>query len=143
MALKKDRQTRILEIIRNCSIKTQDELADYLRDEGWDVTQATVSRDIKELELVKVRSGGESIYAAPSANEHEILRSSVISIDHALNIVVVKTLSGMAQGVASLMDNMHIGDTLGTIAGDDTIMIVARDENAAGAIHKTVDKMRG
>lgn len=143
MASKKDRQTRILEIIRERNIKTQDELADALCREGWDVTQATVSRDIKELELVKVRAGGESIYAAPSANENEILRSSVISIDHAMNIVVVKTLSGMAQGVASLMDNMHIGDTLGTIAGDDTIMIVARDERAADTIHETVDKMRG
>ena len=143
MASKKDRQTRILEIIRDRNIKTQDELADALCRDGWDVTQATVSRDIKELELVKVRSGGESIYAAPSANENEILRSSVVSIDHAMNIVVVKTLSGMAQGVASLMDNMHIGDTLGTIAGDDTIMIVARDEDAADAIHETVEKMRG
>lgn len=143
MASKKDRQSRILEIIRSNNIKTQDELAYTLRREGWDVTQATVSRDIKELELVKVRAGGESVYAAPSGNENEIIRSSVTHIDHAMNIVVVKTLSGMAQGVASLMDNMHIGDTLGTIAGDDTIMIVARDEAAAELIQEIVEKMRG
>ena len=137
------RQLKLLEIINKTNVETQSDLANALIKEGFKVTQATVSRDIKELELVKVRAGGESIYAAPSANENEILRSSVISIDHAMNIVVVKTLSGMAQGVASLMDNMHIGDTLGTIAGDDTIMIVARDERAADIIHETVDKMRG
>ena len=143
MASKKSRQKRILEIIGTHNIKTQDELAEFLKNEGWDVTQATVSRDINELELVKVRSDGESVYAAPSAHKTEILKSSVICIDFAINIVVVKTLAGMAQGIANLMDNMHLGDTLGSIAGDDTIMIVARNEKAAEEICKLLNRLKG
>ena len=82
MASKKSRQTRILEIIRTNNIKTQDELAEFLKLENWDVTQATVSRDIKELELVKIRVNGESVYAAPSGHENEIMKSSVLSVDY-------------------------------------------------------------
>lgn len=143
MATKKTRQQRILEIIRTQNVKTQDELADILKNEGWDVTQATVSRDIKELELVKIRSDGEPVYASPAARETEIVKSSVRSVDYAMNTVVVKTLAGMAQGVASLLDNMHLGDTLGSIAGDDTIMIVARSESAAGDICRIINRMKG
>ncbi len=143
MASKKSRQTRILEIIRTNSIKTQEELADFLKNEGWDVTQATVSRDIKELELVKVRLGGEAVYAASVGHETEIMKSSVLDVDCAMNIVVVHTLAGMAQGVANLMDNMHLGDALGSIAGDDTIMIVAKNENAAKEICAFIELMKG
>ena len=114
-----------------------------MKNEGWDVTQATVSRDIKELELVKIRLDGESVYAPPSGHETEILKSSVCGVDCAMNIVVIKTLAGMAQGVASLMDNMHLGDTLGSIAGDDTIMIVARNEGAALEICNFINRMKG
>lgn len=143
MATKKTRQTRILEIIRENNVKTQDELADFLKDEGWDVTQATVSRDIKELELIKIRVNGESVYAPGEARETELLKSSIISVDYAVNIVVVKTLAGMAQGVASLLDNMALKDTLGSIAGDDTIMIVARNESLAGNISSLINRMKG
>ena len=143
MATKSTRQKRILEIIRTHSIKTQDELAEFLKNEGWDVTQATVSRDIKELELVKIRLDGEAVYAPPSGRETEIMKSSVRGVDCAMNIVVVKTLAGMAQGIANLMDNMHLGDTLGSIAGDDTIMIVARSESAAADICSLINRMKG
>lgn len=142
MATKKTRQNRILEIIRTNNIKTQDELADFLKNEGWDVTQATVSRDIKELELIKIRSNGESVYAPSEARESELLKSSVVSVDFAMNIVVVKTLAGMAQGVANLLDNMELSGTLGSIAGDDTIMIVAVNEKTAENICLLIKQMR-
>ncbi len=140
---KKTRQSRILEIIRENSVRTQEELSEFLKTEGWDVTQATVSRDIKELELMKIRVNGEAVYAPPKGDDNEIIKSSVVSAEFAENIVVVKTRAGMAQGVASLVDNMELNSVLGSIAGDDTIMIVTRDRFSASSVCEIIRKFKG
>ena len=134
--MKTSRHGKILEIIRNHNVRTQKELADYLEQSGMKVTQATLSRDIKDLKLIKVHNdSGETVYAAGGKGKEpqsgSILSESVLNIDYAVNIVVIKTLSGMAQGVASLLDRMHLSSVLGSIAGDDTLMIVTRTEEDA------------
>lgn len=135
--MKTSRHGKILEIIRENHVRTQKELADFLGQNGMKVTQATLSRDIKDLKLIKVHNdSGDTVYAVGGEEPRyhtsgTIYTESVLSVDYAMNIVVVKTLSGMAQGVASLLDRMNLSDILGTIAGDDTIMIVARTEEEA------------
>ncbi len=135
--MKTSRHGKILEIIRENSIRTQKELADFLEKSGVKVTQATLSRDIKDLKLIKVHDdSGEMVYAVGGEEPRyhtsgTIFSESVLSVDYAMNIVVVKTLSGMAQGVGSLLDRMNIPETLGSIAGDDTIMIITRTEEEA------------
>lgn len=137
--MKTSRHGKILEIIRENNVRTQKELADFLEQGGVKVTQATLSRDIKDLKLIKVHNdSGETVYAAGGNGEEPryhaadaILSESVLSVDYAMNIVVIKTLSGMAQGVGSLLDRMNISSMLGSIAGDDTIMIVTRTEEDA------------
>lgn len=134
--MKTSRHGKILEIIRTHNVRTQKELADYLEQSGMKVTQATLSRDIKDLKLIKVHNdSGETVYAAGRKGKEpqsgSILSESVLNIDYAVNIVVIKTLSGMAQGVASLLDRMHLSSVLGSIAGDDTLMIVTRTEEDA------------
>ena len=137
--MKTSRHGKILEIIRENNVRTQKELADFLEQSGVKVTQATLSRDIKDLKLIKVHNdSGETVYAAGGSGEEPrsgtILSESVLNIDYAMNIVVIKTLSGMAQGVAALMDRMNFSSMLGSIAGDDTIMIVTRTEEDAKVI---------
>lgn len=125
------RQRIILDLIENIEIETQEELADYLLERGIDITQATISRDIKELRLVKVlTSNGKYKYATmdsqhEGANERltKIFKSSVLSVDKAGNIIVIKTLPGAAQVCASAVDSFRIEGIAGTIAGDDTIFI--------------------
>ncbi len=135
--MKTSRHGKILEIIRENSVRTQKELADFLEQSGVKVTQATLSRDIKDLKLIKVHNdSGEMVYAVGGEEPRyhtggTIFSESVLSVDCAMNIVVVKTLSGMAQGVGSLLDRMNIPEILGSIAGDDTIMIVTRTEEEA------------
>ncbi len=137
--MKYNRHAKILEIIENNEIETQEELAEKLRETGFDVTQATVSRDIKELRLIKVMTNsGKYKYAAMNPRENLIsdkllivFSESFVSCDYANNIVVVKTLPGMAQGAASTIDALNWPDILGTIAGDDTILIVCRSEKVA------------
>ncbi len=137
--MKNERHSRILEVIEKNVIETQEELADKLKENGFDVTQATVSRDIKELRLTKVLDHtGKYKYAAINAADSNvssklrmIFAESVINIDVAVNIIVVKTLSGMAQAAASTIDAMSLKEVVGCIAGDDTIMVIARSENDA------------
>lgn len=137
--MKYNRHSKILEIIEKLDIETQEELAEKLKEMGMDVTQATVSRDIKELRLVKVMTkDGRYKYATFSHSENvisnkllTIFTESFVSIDYANNIVVIKTLSGMAQAAASSIDSMKWHEIVGTIAGDDTIMIVCRAEKIA------------
>ncbi|NLI58927.1 MAG: arginine repressor [Clostridium sp.] len=137
--MKYNRQAKILEIIENEVIETQDEIADRLKKAGMDVTQATISRDIKELRLIKVlTSDGRYKYATFSkeGNIHSnrlitIFSKSYVSSDYANNIVVVKTLPGMAQACAAAIDSLGWTEIVGTIAGDDTIMIVCRAEKIA------------
>lgn len=143
--MKYSRHAKILELIEKYNIETQEELADRLKEVGMDVTQATISRDIKELRLIKVMNGDERYrYASVSHSEGTITNrlltiftESFISCDYANNIVVVKTLPGMAQASASAVDSLKWSDIVGTIAGDDTIMIVCRAEKIA---EELVDK---
>ena len=131
--MKKDRQQKILEIIDRYPIETQDELIRRLQEEGYEVTQATVSRDIKRLQLVKVPSQtGRSRYALPRMDHFDagekfkaILHQTVSSVQCAGNIIVVHTYSGMANAACAAIDAMHSDSLLGSIAGDDTIFIVA------------------
>ncbi len=137
--MKYNRHARILELIDNYDIETQDELVEKLKEHGMDVTQATVSRDIKELRLVKVTNKeGKSKYKSMNNDPGvvsdkliTILRGGYVLSDYANNILVIKTLPGMAQAVASAVDSLVWEDIVGTIAGDDTIMIVTRAERIA------------
>ena len=140
--MKTDRHKKILEVIDRYEVGTQEELAKILNDEGYNVTQATVSRDIKELRLIKIPAGdGNYKYAiAPQKNPIipsdvlSIFTSSVTSVDYSFNIVVLKTHSGMAQAVCAAFDNVHRPGVVGTIAGDDTIFIATRGEEASLAL---------
>lgn len=131
---------KILEVVRNGVVETQEELAIELRRFGIDVTQATVSRDIKELHLVKVATGdGRYRYAVPldptAAMQKEKMRryfkDSLLSAACAENLLVLKTLPGTAQGVGAAFDNLEWAEAMGTIAGDDTVLVVARDKHSA------------
>ena len=132
--MKTKRQTKMLELIKKHDIETQEELSDYLQKEGYQVTQATVSRDIRELKLTKVAmSNGRQKYAAlTEANEDlsekytRVFRDAFVSMDMAQNILVIKTVSGMAMAVAAAIDAMHLHEIVGCIAGDDTIMCAVR-----------------
>ena len=132
--MKKSRQEKIVEIIKNYDIETQEELAEKLCEGGFVVTQATVSRDIRELGLTKMPiSGGKQQYVLlKTADERmgdkyiRVLREGLLSMDMAQNILVVKTVSGMAMAVAAALDAMHMKEIVGTIAGDDTIMMAIR-----------------
>lgn len=132
--MKSRRQTKILEIIAKHNIETQEELSDRLEREGFHVTQATVSRDIRELKLTKVAGkGGRQKYVTLSKESADmsekyigIFRNGFVSMDMAQNILVMKTVSGMAMAVAAAVDAMKFKEVVGTIAGDDTIMIAVR-----------------
>lgn len=134
------RQNAILKLIGENNIETQQELTDALCSIGYDVTQATVSRDIKELRIVKrLNDSGRYVYALSGINSDSdmnerfniIFEKSVVSIEYAVNNIVVKTLSGMAQAAAAALDAMELPEVVGTIAGDDTIIMVARSEESA------------
>jgi len=147
--MKYSRHAKILEIIENNVIETQEELAEKLKESGVDVTQATVSRDIKELRLVKVMTeDGRYRYAQMSQSENmltnkliTIFAESFVSCDYANNIVVIKTLPGMAQAAASAIDSLKWSEIVGTIAGDDTIMIVCRAEKIAEEMVNRFNRM--
>ncbi len=137
--MKYNRHAKILEIIENHDIVTQDELVERLKSQGMDVTQATISRDIKELRLVKVMTTeGKAKYTAMSNDSGvlsekllSILRGGYLSSDYANNILVIRTLPGLASAVASTIDSLGWTEIVGTIAGDDTILIVTRAERIA------------
>ncbi len=140
---KRYRQEKLLELISRYEIDTQDELIALLRENGFDVTQATISRDIRELQIAKMTTGkGTYRYVLPKQQPElasgmkfsTTLIDSIISVDHACNIVVLKTYSGLAQAVAVGIDGMNMHQVLGCVAGDDTIMIVSRDEECATVI---------
>lgn len=134
--MKGQRHIKIREIIANQEIDTQDELVEALRKSGFQVTQATVSRDIKELMLIKVPTDeGKYKYSMPTAQRYNPIQKlqrslvdSFVHIDHTGNLVVMKCLPGTANSVAVLIDNMEWPDLLGTICGDDTILLICRDE---------------
>ncbi len=132
--MKTARQVKIVDLIHRYEIETQEELADRLNAEGFAVTQATISRDIRELKLTKIPVGsGKQKYALmqeQNAGMDEkylrVLREGFVSMDMAMNILVVKTVSGMAMAVAAALDAMHWHEVAGCIAGDDTIMCAIR-----------------
>lgn len=137
--MKNARQTAILSLIEQYDIETQEELASRLKDMGIAVTQATVSRDIKELRLLKVLSSqGGYKYATADKAEHglsdrlvRMFKDSVLNISFANNIIVIKTLSGSANAAAEAIDSMRLPEILGTMAGDNTILVVAQNEEEA------------
>lgn len=135
--MKQKRHTAILELIEKQEIETQEELAELLIKEGYNVTQATISRDIKALQLIKIVGSNGAYKYAKAGNKkindtgNNIIVHSAISVDYAQNIVIIKTHSGMAQGAAAIIDSMKMPEIMGTIAGDDTIMCVAKTEEDA------------
>ena len=147
--MKTKRQTKMLELIKKHDIETQEELSDYLQKEGYQVTQATVSRDIRELKLTKVAmSNGRQKYAAlTEANEAlsekytRVFRDAFVSMDMAQNILVIKTVSGMAMAVAAAIDAMHLHEIVGCIAGDDTIMCAVRSVDDTIAVMSRLRKL--
>ncbi len=132
--MKINRHAKIVELINKYHVETQEELAEYLNQEGFKVTQATVSRDIRDLKLTKVPTKeGKQKYAVHQTMETEmnekyirILRDGYISMDLAQNILVIKTVSGMAMAVCAAIDAMRWNEVVGSIAGDDTIMCAIR-----------------
>ena len=137
--MKTRRHAKILELINEHSVDTQEELLRLLREDGFDVTQATVSRDIKELKLVKVAAKSRKTKYAPLAGQAltipeqlmPVFTHGFVSADSVNNLVLIKTLPGMAQAVASAIDSLKLSETLGTIAGDDALLIVCRTDACA------------
>lgn len=134
--MKSNRHAKIVELIGKYPITTQDELLEHLKKEGFDVTQSTVSRDIKKLRLTKsLDSNGKYRYQVPQTKTmtsingfNNLFDSSIISVEYAVNIVVIKTYSGMAQAVCAAIDSMDYDSVVGTIAGDDTIFVACKNE---------------
>ena len=138
--MKTQRQAKIMEIISNQDVETQEQLLDALKAAGFNSTQATISRDIKELRIVKELTSLGAYRYTTSAKEvptsfsnrlNTIFRECVTSFDYAQNIVVIHTLPGLAGAAASAIDTMNLSVIVGTLAGDDTVMVVMRDNNAA------------
>lgn len=137
--MKTRRHAKILELIHEHPVDTQEELLRLLKEDGFDVTQATVSRDIKELRLIKTLSAdGKYKYATGKENGKDMsakffsmFSDSAVSVDNAGNIIVVKCLAGMAQAVCAAMDSLEWKGVVGTLAGDDTILILCKDESLA------------
>ena len=149
--MKTRRQAKILELIQRNDVETQEELSAYLVREGFQVTQATVSRDIRELKLTKIAmDNGKQKYAVITDADSgmmekyaRVLREGFISMDLAKNIVVIKTVSGMAGAVCAAIDAMKFQEMVGSIAGDDTIIFIIRDDEEAVKIMKKLRKIVG
>ena len=147
--MKSVRQEKILEIINKYEVETQDDLISHLTAEGFSVTQATVSRDIRQMKLTKVLTGrGTYRYIQSSGNRgddgarfNNALADSILKVDYAGNVIVLKTYPGLASAVAAGIDSIHMIEILGCVAGDDTIIIVARDERKAGEISEKLKSM--
>ena len=140
--MKSKRQAKIMEIIATTNVETQEQLLDALREAGFNSTQATISRDIKELRIIKELTSFGTYHYTAAAREvpgtftgrlNTIFRESVVSFDYAQNIVVIHTLPGLANAAASAVDAMKMTVILGTLAGDDTVVVIMRDSNAAAA----------
>lgn len=146
--MKLERHSKIVELIGKYEIETQEELADRLNREGYNVTQATVSRDIRELKLTKVQSdSGKQRYmilqpqGAYSDKYIRILRDGFLSMDMAQNILVIKTVSGMAMAVAAALDAISFHEIVGCIAGDDTIMCAVRSVDDTILVMEKIKKL--
>lgn len=149
--MKSKRHAKILEIIGKNDVETQEELSELLEREGFQVTQATVSRDIRELKLTKVSmNNGRQRYASLSEPAAElsqkyirVLKDGFASMDMAQNILVVRTVSGMAMAVAAALDSVNFPEIVGTIAGDDTVMCAVRSVEENIQLMERIRKMVG
>lgn len=147
--MKRQRQAKILELVNEKHIETQEMLADILNREGFQVTQATVSRDIRELQLTKtVTTEGRQKYESPKGiakdiNEKylRVLREGYVSADIAQNILVIKTVAGLAMAVAAALDALQWPEVVGCIAGDDTIMCAIRTAEAAKSVMLKIERI--
>lgn len=147
--MKIERHSKIIELIHKYEIETQEELAERLNQEGFRVTQATVSRDIRELKLTKLAvDGGKQKYIiVPPSDEKRnekymrVLKDGFLSVDRAENILVVKTVSGMAMAVAAALDAIQLEEIVGCIAGDDTIMAAIRTKEEALVVMEKLRKL--
>ena len=147
--MKTGRQSKIIEIIQKNEVETQEELSEFLVREGYSVTQATVSRDIRELKLTKIpMNNGRQKYAIlndasddMSQKYARVLRDGFVSMDMAQNILVIKTVSGMANAVCAALDSMQLQEIVGSIAGDDTIMCAIRTVEDTTALMKKIKKI--
>lgn len=144
--MKKARHSKIIEVIGKYDVETQEELAEKLREQGIQVTQATVSRDIRELQLTKVPAGGGAQKYAVLKQEDlqlgdkytRVLRDGFVSMDTAQNILVLRTVSGMAMAVAAALDALRFPEVVGCIAGDDTIFVAVHSADEAGELKEKV-----
>ncbi len=147
--MKQNRHQRIIDLIGKYDIDTQEEIVSRLRDEGFQVTQATVSRDIRELKLSKIPNGhGRQKYVFLQNNREplgdkyvRIFSEGLVSVEAAQNILVIKTVSGMAMAVAAALDAMNFDEIVGSIAGDDTIMAALRSAEDAIAVKEKINEM--
>lgn len=150
--MKKNRHERLLQFIKEREIETQEELAELLIQDGFQVTQATISRDIRDLNLIKVTNkNGRQSYVIMKSDDHQlsdkyirVLKDGFVSMDMAQNILVIKTVAGMAMAVATAVDAMNLSEIVGSIAGDDTIMMAVRTtEDTAIVMEKIQEILSG
>lgn len=147
--MKTSRQAKIIEIIQKNDVETQEELSEFLVKEGFSVTQATVSRDIRELKLTKISlSNGKQKYAVINDSSEDmshkyvrVLQEGFLSMDRAQNILVIKTVTGMANAVCVAIDALELNEIVGSLAGDDTIMCAIRTEEDTEVIMKKIKKL--
>lgn len=148
--MKSQRQAKIMEIISNQNIETQEQLQAVLFQEGYRCTQATISRDIKEMRIVKELTSLGTYRYTTSSNEmgstfssrlNTIFRECVVSFDYAQNIIVIRTMPGLAAAAGSAIDAMNLSAVVGSLAGDDTVMIVMRDSNSAAAFYGEIKNL--
>lgn len=148
--MKSIRQAKILEIIKEYNIDRQEELQTRLKENGFNVTQATVSRDIRELGIIK-SEGADGVYKYRSGKEHEsfegsgkfsvILHQAVSSVACANNLIVVKTYTGMGSAAGAAVDSMELDGVIGTLAGDDTLLIIAHDNETAEKVTRLLNDL--
>ena len=146
--MKSDRHATIIDIISNHNVETQEELASLLREQGYDVTQATVSRDIRQLNLTKASlSNGHQKYVLANTQAHHlsryerILKDAFVSAETAGNLLVIKTISGMAMAMGAALDELHLDQFVGCISGDDTVMAAFTTEDGARQARETIRKL--
>lgn len=147
--MKNYRHQKIMEIIQTCEVETQEELVELLSEAGFSVTQATISRDIKQLNLRKAASkSGKQCYCVSGSSEPvrgdrlvKILKAGFVSMEAAQNILVIKTVSGMAMAVAAAIDAMAVSGMLGSIAGDDTIMCAVKSSEEVSSVIKEIENL--
>lgn len=148
--MKTQRQAKIMEIISNQDVETQEQLLEALKDAGFCSTQATISRDIKELRIIKeltsfgtyrYTTSSKEVASTFSSRLNTIFRECITDYDYAQNLMVIKTIPGLASAAGSAIDAMNMSVVVGTLAGDDTVLVVMRDNNAAAAFYGEIKNL--